>query len=226
MSVLLDKFLYGRPSYRLVQDLADQGLNLSMGTLTGGLQAIAPLFEPVYEALLDELRAGAHWHADETRWRCSSTSRARRPPLVPGVFQSRAWHTCTRRAGAVPSAVLAEVDGGTISCDRYGAYKKFARLHPGFTFCCWAHQRRDLLMLANDYPQLAPWALAWAECIGGVRADAQRPPGSPAVSTANWTRLRATVQEMADKARRRWPIRRCRPRRPSCSPACAGTGPD
>ncbi|HYN61579.1 MAG TPA: hypothetical protein VET87_18875, partial [Rubrivivax sp.] len=49
VSVVLDKFLYGRPSYRLVQDLADQGLALSMGTLTGGLQAIAPLFVPLYE---------------------------------------------------------------------------------------------------------------------------------------------------------------------------------
>ena len=39
-SVLLDKFLYGRPSHRLLQDLAQHGLNLSPGTLAGGLQAL------------------------------------------------------------------------------------------------------------------------------------------------------------------------------------------
>jgi transposase len=32
-SVLLDKFLYGRPSHRLLQDLSDHGLNMSPGTL-------------------------------------------------------------------------------------------------------------------------------------------------------------------------------------------------
>lgn len=68
VSVVLGKFIYGRPSYRLVQDLADQGLALSMGTLTGRLQAIAPLFVPLYEELLEQLRSAAHWNADETRW--------------------------------------------------------------------------------------------------------------------------------------------------------------
>jgi len=67
-SVLLDKFLYGRPSHRLLQDLADHGLNMSAGTLAGGLQALAPLFEPLDQALLGKLRSEAHWHADETRW--------------------------------------------------------------------------------------------------------------------------------------------------------------
>ncbi|MBK6973333.1 MAG: IS66 family transposase [Sterolibacteriaceae bacterium] len=207
VSVLLDKFLYGRPSYRLVQDLADQGLNLSMGTLTGGLQAIAPLFEPVYEALLDELRAGAHWHADETRWEVFVDIEGKRGHRwYLWVFQSRAvayYVLDASRSAAVPSAVLAEVDGGTISCDRYGAYKKFARLHPGFTLLyCWAHQRRDLLMLANDYPQLAPWALAWVECIGVLFAlHAQRREAWLAGREYGELDrgLRATVQEMADK---------------------------
>jgi len=44
VSVLLDKFLYGRPSHRLLQDLSDHGLHMSPGTLTGGLHALAPLF--------------------------------------------------------------------------------------------------------------------------------------------------------------------------------------
>jgi hypothetical protein len=36
-------------------------LNLSPGTLAGGLQALAPLFEPLNQALLDKLRSEAHW---------------------------------------------------------------------------------------------------------------------------------------------------------------------
>ena len=207
VSVLLDKFLYGRPSYRLVQDLADQGLRLSMGSLTGGLHAIAPLFAPLDEALLGKLRGERHWHADETRWEVFVEIDGKSGHRwYLWVFQSRSvayYKLDPSRSAAVPSALLAGVNGGCISCDRHGAYKKFARLHPGFTLSyCWAHQRRDLLTLANDYPELAPWALAWVQRIGDLFAlHAQRREASCAGGKrAQLDRcLRATVQQMADQ---------------------------
>ena len=203
--VLLDKFLYGRPSYRLVQDLADQGLNLSMGSLTGGLQAIAPLFAPLMQELLSKLRGERHWHADETRWEVFVEMEGKSGHRwYLWVFQSPSvayYRLDTSRSAAVPSAVLAGVEGGIISCDRHGAYKKFARLHPGFTLSyCWAHQRRDLLTLARDYPGLAPWALGWVSCIGELFAlHAQRREAAGRGRAKLDRCLRATVQQMADK---------------------------
>ena len=205
--VLLDKFLYGRPSYRLVQDLADQGLSLPMGSLTGGLQAIAPLFAPLMHELLGKLRAEKHWHADETRWEVFVQIEGKSGHRwYLWVFQSQsvAYYQLDRsRSAGVPSAVLAGVKGGTLSCDRHGAYKKFARLHPGFTLSyCWVHQRRDLLTLANDYPGLAPWALAWVSCIGELFAlhAQRREAGCGGRRRAKLDRcLRAKVRQMADK---------------------------
>ena len=46
--VLLDKFLFYRPTYRLLADWKTHGLDLALGTLTDGLQRLLPLFEPVY----------------------------------------------------------------------------------------------------------------------------------------------------------------------------------
>ena len=207
VSVLLDKFLYGRPSCRLVQDLADQGLDISMGTLTGGLQAIAPLFVPPYEALRDKLRGEAHWHADETRWEVFveiGGKSGHRWYLWVFVSCAVAYYVLDpSRSAAVPTAVLGGVDGGTISCDRYAAYKKFARLHPGFTLLfCWTHQRRDWLTLANGYLELEPWALAWVEYFGGLFAlHAKRREACLAgLDYGQLDReLRAMVQEIADK---------------------------
>ena len=51
-AVLLDKYLYGRPSHRLLQDLGHHGLDMAPGTLAGGLQALAPMFEPLQAAML------------------------------------------------------------------------------------------------------------------------------------------------------------------------------
>src|SRR5262249_45219758 len=65
---LLDKFLFYRSTYRLLEDLRTQGLDLSQGTLTDGLQRLLPLFEPLYDHLVEHSRRQALWHADETRW--------------------------------------------------------------------------------------------------------------------------------------------------------------
>lgn len=204
-SVLLDKFAYGRPSQRLVQDLADHGLNMSSGTLAGGLQAIAPLFKPLDDALQSKLRSEPYWHADETRWAVFVD--------VVGKVGHR-WYlwmfqSCSvvhyvidkTRAAEVIIAELAGVDQGVISCDRYSGYKRFARLNPGVILAfCWAHQRRDFLELANSYPESTEWALQWVDRIGhlyhlnGLRLNAS--VDSPKRVSAQFD-LEQAVQQMA-----------------------------
>jgi len=206
-SVLLDKFRYGRPSHRLLQDLSDHGLNMSAGTLAGGLRALAPLFEPLDQALLRKLRSEPHWHADETRW----------PVFIEladkvghrwylWVFHSRSvvhYVLDASRSATVVEAELAGVDSGFISCDRYVAYKKFARLNPGVVLAfCWAHQRRDFLELANDYPAVSPWAMGWVAAIAelyhlnGLRLQAT---SGSAERAAHHADLQQAVQRMATR---------------------------
>lgn len=170
-SVLLDKFAYGRPSQRLLQDLADHGLNMAPGTLAGGLQAIAPLFKPLDDALQSKLRTEPYWHADETRWAVFVDVLGKvGHRWYMWVFQSCSvvhYVVDKSRAAEVIIAELAGVDKGIISCDRYSGYKRFARLNPGVVLAfCWAHQRRDFLDLANSYPESAEWALQWVDRIG------------------------------------------------------------
>jgi transposase len=68
VELLLDKFLSYRPTYRLLQGWQTLGLDLSLGTVTDGLQRLLPLFEPVYDALVEHNQKQKHWHGDETRW--------------------------------------------------------------------------------------------------------------------------------------------------------------
>ena len=169
-TVLLDKYLYGRPSHRLLQDLGQHGLAMAPGTLAGGLQTLAPLFEPLEAAMLAKLRSEQHWHADETRWAVFVPVEGKigqrwylwvyhSPSVVHYVLDPS-------RSARVVEQELGEVACGIISCDRYSAYKKFARLHPTFVLAfCWAHQRRDFLELGNEYPPLLPWAMAWVDAI-------------------------------------------------------------
>lgn len=169
--VLLDKFGSGRPSERLLGDWAGRGLDMAASTLAGGLRAIAPLFEPIDQAILAELRGASHWHADETRWSVFADVEDKvghRWYLWVFHSSSAVHYVLDRtRAGAVVERELAGVQAGIISCDRYSAYKKFASLHPGIRLAfCWAHQRRDFIELANAHPERQAWALAWVDRIG------------------------------------------------------------
>ena len=206
-SVLLDKFLYARPSHRLLQDLAGHGLQMSPGTLTGGLAAIAPLFEPLEQALVRKLRSESHWHADETRWAVFVELAGKLGHRwYLWVFHSNSvvhYVLDESRSAEVVEGELAGVQRGVISCDRYSAYKKFARLHPGVVLAfCWAHQRRDFLELANSYPEVSPWAMQWVDAIAQLyRLNSLRlqAPAASAERTTCQDALRQAVRRMADE---------------------------
>lgn len=206
-TVLLDKFLYGRPSHRLLQDLADRGLTMSPGTLSGGLAALAPLFEPLDQALVRKLRSQAHWHADETRWAVFVELAGKvGHRWYLWVFHSSAvvhYVLDKSRSAEVLEGELAGVQRGVLSCDRYSAYKKFARLHPGVVLAfCWAHQRRDFLELANAYPEVLAWAMQWVDAIAELyRLNSSRlqAPTASAERVTRQAALRQAVQRMASQ---------------------------
>lgn len=198
VELLLSKFLYGQPTARLLQDWTERGLPIAQGTVTEGLQRLAPLFEPMLQACLDKVRSATHWHADETRWEVFED--------LPGKTGHR-WYLWVfkaqqavvyvldpSRSAAVPSKALAGADGGILSVDRYAAYRKFVRGVPGMHLAlCWAHQRRDFLRVANDHPGLWAWAALWVQHIGRLyelhrlRRQQMDAPTAPAFMAADTT---------------------------------------
>lgn len=176
VTVLLDKYLYYRPTYRLLEDLASHGLDLALGTLTDGLQRLLPLFEPIYEALADRSRTQPLWHADETRWLVFA--------MLEGkvgyrwylwVFHSKevaVFVLAAGRAHDVPEEFLGPDAHGIMVVDRYKAYQVIAQVKGGQIVLafCWAHVRRDFVTMARTWPDQESWALAWVERIGQIYA--------------------------------------------------------
>jgi transposase len=174
VTVLLDKYLSYRPTYRLLADLRTQGLDLALGTITDGLQRLAPLFEPVYEALAARSRQQPLWHGDETRWLVFAT--------VEGKVGFR-WYLwvfhaaevvvfvlAQGRAHEVPEEYLGPEATGIMVGDRYKAYQAMAQVKQGLIVLafCWAHVRRDFVAVARSWPEQEGWALGWVGRIGEV----------------------------------------------------------
>jgi transposase len=209
VEVLLDKYLFYRPTYRLLADWKTHRLDLPLGTLTDGLKRLAPLFQPVHQALIAHNQKQVHWHADETRW------------LVFATVEGKAGHRWTLwvfhsaeavvfvldqgRAHDVPEDHLGPAEEGILSVDRYSAYKAMQQVKDGTILLafCWAHVRRDFLAVARSWPKEEVWALGWVERIGllyqanDARIEARREP--PAFAEKDG-RLRRAMQEVARQA--------------------------
>jgi transposase len=172
VEVLLDKYLFCRPTYRLLADLATHGLDLSQGTLTDGLQRLVPLLEPLSEAMVARSHQQQLWHADETRWLVFVTVEGKVGyRWYLWVFHARevvVFVLAMGRSHTVPEDHFSPVSSGIMVVDRYKAYQAIDKVKTGLIILafCWAHQRRDFLEVARSWPLLESWGLAWVERIG------------------------------------------------------------
>jgi transposase len=208
VTVLLDKYLFYRPTYRLLADLQTHGLDLSLGTLTDGLQRLVPLLAPLYQALAEHSRRQPLWHADETRWQVFATVEGK----VGHRWYLWAFHAsevvvfvlAQGRAHDVPEEHLGPDATGILVVDRYKAYQAIAQVKQGLIVLafCWAHVRRDFLTVARTWPDQEGWALGWVERIGEVYRlnDARRAVlEEPAAFAAADGPLRAAVTALGEQ---------------------------
>jgi transposase len=204
--VLLDKFLFYRPTHRLLEDLRLRGLDLAAGTVTDGLRRLVPLFEPIYEGIAEQVRRGAFWSADETRWMVFDEL---------GMKLGHRWYLWAyqsatavlfqldpSRGHTVPEGHFRDAGRGILMVDRYSAYQAMKQVRAGDILLafCWAHARRDFVGVGKSWPKLADWAAEWLGCIRQLyHLNRQRlQPGQEASAVAEHDgRLRDAVASMA-----------------------------
>lgn len=173
--ILIDKFLFQRPTARLIADLRwTQGIAISQGTITGGLKTLASLFAPLQEEIVSRNRSEAHWHADETRWMVFT--------LWEGK-QNYKWYLWVIHSSTTvvfildpsrSSSVVLQHFGiearGILNVDRYSAYKPLEKQRSIRLSFCWSHVRRDFITLALQCPDEESWSLSWVKSIADLYA--------------------------------------------------------
>jgi transposase len=175
--IILDKYQSYTPSNRLYQRLDHQGISLAAGTVTGGLKKIAPLFAPINEAMKEQQRQEKLFHNDETGWKVFEAQENK------VGYRWYLWVTRSAsvilftmdsgRSAAVPEACFEHHPTDSpliIVCDRYSAYKKFAKGKDHIILAfCWAHVRRDFLDAARrNGKKDEDWMFVWIDAIGGL----------------------------------------------------------
>jgi len=204
--MLLDKFLFMRPTYRLLADLRTHGLCMAQGTLTDGLKAIAPLLVPILEAITSKNLEENRWHADETSWLVFTTVEGKVGyRWYMWVFASSftvVYKLDRSRSARVPKQHFGVTREGILVVDRFSSYKAMAKETNITLAFCWAHVRRDFLRVGNNWPQHERWALRWVEEIGKLYHLNKRRLAvvrQPEVFAEREHELRSAVERMAKK---------------------------
>jgi transposase len=179
--VLIQKFVCFQPLYRVLRDLRSHGLDLSSATVIDGLRKLLPLFQPLYQALIDRHLACDRWHADDTRWpvfeRSDDQVNRYWTLSVYGCSQVIVFLLDPTRCHDVPETYFGEARG-ILNVDRAANFKAMRQVKEGRILLafCWAHVRHDFLVIFVSWQEtLEAWALEWLQRIAELydRNDAR-----------------------------------------------------
>ncbi|MDN5872722.1 MAG: IS66 family transposase [Nitrococcus sp.] len=164
--MLVDKFSYHLPLYRQHQRLAQSGIQLSRGTLTGLAGRAIELLRPIYDAQIEHILASRVLAIDETPIKAGrkAPGQMRQAYFWPvyGQADEIAFYYAPSRAGAHVHAMLGKDFTGTLLSDGYEAYARYASARPEVTHAeCWAHCRRYFERALEAEPRAAREALQW-----------------------------------------------------------------
>lgn len=201
--IILRKYRLQIPVDRILKNLALHGLSIPKGSVGDGLKRLAPLFEPVYQALEERSRQAAWWQADETRWNVFETVKTKSTfnwyLWVFASEQSVVYVIDPTRATKVIESHLGQVVEGILLVDRYSAYKAYAKRNDGIILAfCWSHARRDFRDAGLKYQRIREWAESWVERIdevfhlNGLRMQYRR-------GTTEFTRAEAALTESVNR---------------------------
>lgn len=209
VEILLDKFASHRPTERLLSQWRLLGLDVAPGTVTGGLERLEPLFQPLYDALLKRNAASPIAQADETRWMVFVTQEGKTGyRWWLWVFLGEdtvVFRLDPTRSHDVPEGHFPAEAQVVLMVDRYSAYKAMAQVKLGHVVLafCWAHVRRDFVTVGKGWPTHKEWALAWLRRIRLLyhhdRRRRRAPAGGGEFLAAD-AELRQTVTAMQTQA--------------------------
>ena len=146
--IALTAYLKGRchMSFKTLQSFYADVLSLrvSTGFLAKQIRKVSEALERPYEQLVEQLPKEKHLHVDETG---SKENGKRRWSWCFRAKAFTVFHVASSRSSAVLEKLLGTDYSGIISCDFFGAYRKFAAMSSATLQFCWAHLIREVRFL-------------------------------------------------------------------------------
>ena len=216
--VIVSKYCQHLPLYRQQQIYWDRHqVWLPRQSMVRWVQLASEWLKPIYRQMKDQMMKSPYVQVDETPIRYLDPGNGKTAlgylwvahrPREDVLFE---WYT-TREAKSL--AKLIPIDfSGTIQCDGYSAYERFAkdraREGKGVLLAgCWAHARRGFYEALDHAPKEAGWVLIQIAHLYAIERRLRTQRAGPALRDAYRVSQSAPICKRIHRVLQRWYITR------------------
>lgn len=176
--IILQKFMYHMPFYRVIQKYKEMGVKISDSTMNDWYAATCSKLKPLYDLLVEEIMGSGYIQVDESTLPVIDNEKHRAVKgymwLVRSVsggmvafrydMGSRSYETARK---------ILRGYTGTIQTDGYGAYDQFEHSPNIRMLGCWAHVRRKFVDALEEDKLRASEALALINSLYHIENEAK-----------------------------------------------------
>ena len=175
--IVIDKFFYHLPFYRVIQKYKELGVSISSSTIGDWHAAVCEKLKLLYDKLKEEVLRSDYIQVDESTLPVIDNEKHR---AVKGYM----WVVRDANSGNVifhydhgsrsteTALKLLKDYQGTIQTDGYQAYDRFEGMQGKLMLGCWAHARRKFVEALNENKTLASKGIEYIAALYKIESDA------------------------------------------------------
>ena len=176
--ILIDKYVYHQPFYRVIQKYKELGVLLSDSTVGDWFSAVCSRLRPLYDRLREKIMSSDYIQVDESTLPVIDNEKHRavkgyiwavRDAVCGDVYfhydmGSRSGETAKRLIGGYR---------GTVQTDGYEVYEAYEGAPGKRMIGCWAHARRKFVEALDEDRKHASEALVYIGKLYGIEKEMQ-----------------------------------------------------
>ncbi|HEY4051814.1 MAG TPA: IS66 family transposase [Acidobacteriaceae bacterium] len=216
--VIVSKYCDHQPLYRQEQIYWDRHrVWLPRQSMARWIQLASEWLKPIYRQIKEQMMKSSYIQVDETPIKYLDPGNGKTGQGYlwvvhrPGDDVLFEWYT-TREAKCLDKLIPSNFSG-TIQCDGYSAYDRFAKHRaiegwPVLLAGCWAHARRGFYEALDHAPKEAGWVLIQIGHLYDIERTLRRQRAGPVLRDAYRTSQSAPICRRIQRVLQRWYITR------------------
>lgn len=176
--ILVDKYVYHLPFYRVIQKYKELGVLLSGSTIGDWFNAVCSKLRPLYDRLRERIMSSDYIQVDESTLPVIDNERHRavkgyiwavRDAVCGDVY----FHYDMGFRGGDTARKLIGAYRGTVQTDGYEVYEAYEGAPGKRLIGCWAHARRKFVEALDEDRKHASEALVYIGKLYGIEKEMQ-----------------------------------------------------
>ena len=177
-AILINKYIDHLPLYRQQQIFKRSDIEIAPSTIDTWVAHLGKLFDPLYQRLVDEVKAQSYLQADETTTRVLDKDKPKESHLgyywvyhAP-LARLAVFNYQKGRGKEAPREFLQGYEG-ILQTDGYAVYKHYYANDRVTHLACWAHARRKFEHALQSDRKRAEYAMALIQKLYAIERDAK-----------------------------------------------------